>query len=317
MKSEFRVNSFNDFIGQSKIKKTLKVMIAGANHLKRPIDHILFYGPPGLGKTSLAKIIAAETNRNIIYVQGPLLERKSDLLTLLSSIKENDIIFIDEIHGINKNIEELLYSALEDGVEDIAIGVEGDKRIMRMKLNKFSLIGATTKINLISKPLKDRFGFIGKLNNYSNQEIEKIIFNSAKRNEIQIDEESIKEIAIHSRQTPRIANNLLKRVYDFAIYEETKEITLKIVKKAFGFIGVFKFGLYITQIEYLKVLHEVFNESYGSLEAISSIVRDDRYTIVNELEPILLLYKLIEKSPRGRKITQAGIEYLNNIKFAL
>jgi len=169
-------------------------MIAGANELHQPIDHILFYGPPGLGKTSLAKIIALETKRNIIYVQGPLLERKSDLLTLLSSFKDNDIVFIDEIHGINKNIEELLYSALEDGVVDVAIGVDGDKRIMRMKLNKFSLIGATTKFNQVSKPLKDRFGFIGKLANYNNSEIEQIVRNSAIRNSIEIDEKSMKQL---------------------------------------------------------------------------------------------------------------------------
>ena len=311
MKSEFRVKTFNDFIGQEKIKETLKVMIAGANQLHKPIDHILFYGPPGLGKTSLAKIIANETKRNIIYVQGPLLERKSDLLTLLSSFKDNDIVFIDEIHGINKNIEELLYSALEDGVVDVAIGVDGDKRIMRMKLNKFSLIGATTKFNQVSKPLKDRFGFIGKLVNYNNDEIEQIVKNSATRNSILIDEQSIIEIANHSRQTPRIANNLLKRVYDFALYEKIKEINISIVKKAFNCIGVYKLGLLQTQIEYLKTLHIVFNDSYASLDALSSIVKDDRYTIINEIEPTLLYFKLLEKSSRGRKITDLGIQYLS------
>lgn len=310
MKSEFRVKSFSDFIGQEKIKETLKVMIAGANELHQPIDHILFYGPPGLGKTSLAKIIALETKRNIIYVQGPLLERKSDLLTLLSSFKDNDIVFIDEIHGINKNIEELLYSALEDGVVDVAIGVDGDKRIMRMKLNKFSLIGATTKFNQVSKPLKDRFGFIGKLANYNNFEIEQIVRNSAIRNSIEIDEKSIEEIASHSRQTPRIANNLLKRVYDFALYEKSTKINISIVKKAFNFIGIYKFGLLHSQIEYLNALHETFNDSYASLDALSNIVKDDRYTIINEIEPTLLYYKLIEKSPRGRKITNNGIQYL-------
>lgn len=312
MKSEFRVHTFQDFIGQEKIKETLKIMISASSQLHKPIDHILFYGPPGLGKTSLAKIIAFETNRNIIYAQGPLLEKKSDLLTLLSSIKENDIVFIDEIHSINKNIEELLYSALEDGVVDVAIGVSGDKKIMRMKLNKFSLIGATTKFNLISKPLKDRFGFIGKLVNYRDDEIAKIVENSALRNKIKISNECIKEIAEHSRQTPRIANNLLKRTYDFALYENRKEINIEIVKKTFDFLGIYKFGLFNSQIEYLKALHNVFNDSYGSLDTIGTITKDDRYTIMNEIEPALLYYKLIEKTARGRKITPIGINYLIN-----
>ncbi|ACF07256.1 Holliday junction DNA helicase RuvB [Metamycoplasma arthritidis] len=308
--AEFRVKSFSDFIGQEKITKTLKVMIASASKLKRPIDHLLFYGPPGLGKTSLAKIIATETKRNIVYAQGPLLEKKSDILTLLNSIKENDIIFIDEVHGINHNLEELLYSALEDGVVDIPLGVEGDRRIMRMKLKSFSLIAATTKFNLLSQPLKDRFGFIGKLTPYTDEEIIKIITNSAARNNIPIDEKAIKKIAEHSRQTPRVANNLLKRVYDFAVYEKKDLITEKLVKKAFKFIGIFQYGLVYSQIEYLRVLHQVFNDSFGSLDAISGIISDEKSTIINEIEPLLLVYKLIEKSSRGRKITANGIRYL-------
>ena len=176
------------------------------------------------------------------------MERKSDLLTLLSSFKDNDIVFIDEIHGINKNIEELLYSALEDGVVDIAIGVDGDKRIMRMKLNKFSLIGATTKFNQVSKPLKDRFGFIGKLANYNNSEIEQIVRNSAIRNSIEIDEKSIEEIASHSRQTPRIANNLLKRVYDFALYEKSTKLIAQLLKKHLILLEYISLVFYILKL---------------------------------------------------------------------
>ncbi|WP_412031401.1 Holliday junction branch migration DNA helicase RuvB [Metamycoplasma buccale] len=315
MKQEFRVEKFKDFVGQEKIIKTLKVIISSAEKQNKIIDHILFYGAPGLGKTSLAKIIANETKRNIVYAQGPLLEKKSDLLTLLSSIKENDVIFIDEIHGINKNLEELLYLALEEGVIDLTIGVDGDKRIMRMKLKKFTLVAATTKFNLLSKPLKDRFGYIGKLSPYNDDEIAIIIKNSAKRNNIKIDEDSIKEIASHSRQTPRIANILLERVNDFSIYDEQPNINLKIVKKAFKFIGVFKYGLTTFQIEYLKTLHEIFQDSFGSLDTISSIVKDDKLTIINEIEPTLLVYQLIEKTSRGRRITKNGIDYLNKFVF--
>ncbi len=310
MKQEFRVEKFEDFIGQHKITSTLKVMISSAKFQNRPIDHLLFYGPPGLGKTSLAKIIASEMNKNILYVQGPTIEKKSDILTIFSSIEENTIIFIDEIHGINKNIEELLYSAMEDNVIDIALGVDGDKKIMRMKLKKFSLIGATTKFNMISKPLKDRFGYIGKLINYTDEEIFKIIENSASRNSINITEEAIKEISLHSRQTPRIANNLLKRVNDFAIYSQLKLIDKTLVSRAFEYLDIYKFGLYFSQIEYLKTLNIVFDKKFASLDAISAITKDDRFTILNEIEPLLLVYKLIEKSPRGRRITKEGIQYL-------
>lgn len=312
MSQEFSINSFDEFVGQEKLISTIKIIIESAKVQKKQIDHLLFYGPPGLGKTTLAKIISKETKSNIVYVQGPLIEKKGDVLTIFSSINDNDIIFIDEIHGINKNIEELFYSALEEGTIDVALGVDGDKKIMRMKLKKFCLIAATTKINLLSKPLKDRFGYIGKLSDYSDLEIAKIIFNSATKNKIKIKNDAINFIAIHSGQTPRVANTLLKRVNDFAIYYKIDLIDLETVKKAFSYLGIYLYGLYSPQIEYLKTLHKVFNDKFSSLDAISSIIKDDKYTILNDIEPILLIYKLIEKSPRGRKITNNGIEYLKS-----
>ncbi|TPE57432.1 Holliday junction branch migration DNA helicase RuvB [[Mycoplasma] falconis] len=313
MNQEFRVNTFDDFIGQEKLIKTLKIIIASAKEQTRPIDHLLFYGPPGLGKTSLAKIIANELNGSIVYVQGPMIEKKSDILTIFSSIKDNDIIFIDEIHSINKNVEELFYSALEDRVIDIALGVEGNKKIMRLNLKNFSLIGATTKLNLVSKPLKDRFGYIGKLLPYNSEEIKNIILNSAKRNNISITEEAANYIAIHSRQTPRIANNLLKRVNDFSIFNKQDKITVQIVKNSFKYLDVHMFGLYQPQIEYLKTLKNIFKEKFASLETISSITRDDKYTILNEIEPLLIVNNLIEKGPRGRRITKEGSKYLSDL----
>ncbi|PZW01414.1 Holliday junction branch migration DNA helicase RuvB [Metamycoplasma auris] len=314
MKQEFRVNSFDDFVGQDKIISTLKVMINAAKKQARPIDHLLFYGPPGLGKTTLAQIIANETNANIVYIQGPLIQKKSDILTLFSSLNENDIIFIDEIHGINKSIEELLYSAIEDYVIDLPIGVEGDMKIMRLNLKKFSLIGATTRFNLISNPLKDRFGYIGKLLPYSIKEIKKIIRNSAKRNEIEIQEDAVDEIALNSRSTPRIANNLLKRVNDFAIYNNKKVVDYNIVRDAFNYLDVYPGGLSVFHIEYLLVLKNVFKNKSASLDTLSSILKDDKITIVNDLEPLLLLKKFIEKTVRGRRITKEGIEYIEQIK---
>ncbi|WP_330463600.1 Holliday junction branch migration DNA helicase RuvB [Metamycoplasma gateae] len=313
MKQEFRVKTFDNFIGQSKITSTLKVMINSANKQNKPIDHILFYGPPGLGKTTLAQIIANEIKTNIIYVQGPLIQKKSDLLTLFSSLKENDILFIDEIHGISKNIEELLYSAIEDYVIDLPIGVEGDMKIMRLNLNKFSLIGATTKFNLISNPLKDRFGYIGKLVPYNIEEIKKIISNSANRNKIRINEDAINEIAKNCRFTPRIANNLLKRVYDFSIFNNKELIDINLVFEAFNYLEVYPGGLNVFQIEYLKILKNTFKNKSASLATISSILKDDKSTIINELEPTLIIKKFIEKTARGRKITEEGEQYLDDI----
>ncbi|MBN0919306.1 Holliday junction branch migration DNA helicase RuvB [[Mycoplasma] gypis] len=306
----FRVNNFSEFIGQDLIKQTLKVMINAANSEKRPIDHLLFYGPPGLGKTTLANIIATETNRNIIYVQGPLLEKRSDLITLFSSINENDIIFIDEIHSVNKNLYELLYSAMEEGKIDIVLGVDGDKKIMRLQLKTFSLIAATTKFESLSQPLKDRFGFIARLKNYSLNEIEQIIRNNAHKYDINIDDESIKTIARNSRLTPRIANNLLKRSNDFAIYENKTTIDINVVKNTFKFIGIFNLGLSDLQIEYLKILLKIFDNKPASLDAISSILNENKQTIINDVESHLIMNKFIAKTIRGRVITQKGIDYI-------
>ncbi|QJG67278.1 Holliday junction branch migration DNA helicase RuvB [Mycoplasma phocoenae] len=307
---QYKITNFSEFIGQEHIKKTIQVMINAAQKQKRIIDHMLFFGPPGLGKTSLANIIANETKRNIIYAQGPLLEKRSDLITLFSSINENDIIFIDEIHSVNKNLFELLYSAMEEQAIDIVLGVEGDKKIMRLKLKAFSLIAATTKFDALSQPLKDRFGFIGRLKMYSISEIESIIKNSANKNMISISDESIEEIAKNSRFTPRIANNLLKRVNDFSIYKENDCIDLATTKESLKYLGVFKYGLNDLQIQYLKILINIFEQKAASLDAISSILKENKNTILQEVEPHLLLNKFIVKTSRGRIITQKGIEYL-------
>lgn len=203
--------TFNDFVGQNKLRDTLKIMINSARVRKTSMDHLLFYGPPGLGKTTLAKIIANELNARIHYSQGSLICKKSDVLSLFSSIGEGDVIFIDEIHSINKSVEELLYSAMEYFVIDVPIGVEGEQKIMRMKLRNFTLIGATTKINQITGPLRDRFGLLGKLNFYNHNEIKQIINNNSTELEIPIEEQAIDMIAEYSKFTPRICIHLLKR----------------------------------------------------------------------------------------------------------
>lgn len=310
MLNSLRPESFKEFIGQEKIVSTLKVIIESSQKRRKQLDHLLFHGSAGLGKTTLANVIAREMGANIRYAQGPLLEKKSDLLTLFASITEKDILFIDEIHGINKNAEELLYSALEDGVIDVMIGPDGDQKLMRMKLPKFTLIGATTKYSKISRPLRDRFGYTGKLSDYNLKEMCQIVKNSAKKLKIKIDEESIKLIAENSRFVPRVANNLLKRVNDFKIVKSSKNIEKSIIFETFSSIGVFKLGLLEQHIEYLKILINHFDEKWAAIDTISGLLNIGKYEVEKDIEPLLIANKLIEKGSRGRRLTNEGIQYL-------
>lgn len=261
MQNILRPNNLNEFIGQEKLKDTLKVLIESARKRKKQVDHLLFHGSAGVGKTSLAYVIANEMESKIRFAQGPMLEKKSDILSLFGALTKGDVIFIDEIHAINKNVEEFIYSALEDGVIDIVVGPEGDSKVVRLSLPPFTLIGATTKSNKLSTPLRDRFGLIGKLLPYEEKELEQIILSSSKKLKIKITDEAISMLASHSRGIPRVANNLLKRTLDFATVSELKEINIGIVKKTFESIGLYKFGLNDLHISYLKTLVDVFSET--------------------------------------------------------
>ncbi|MBU4690232.1 Holliday junction branch migration DNA helicase RuvB [Mycoplasma sp. ES3157-GEN-MYC] len=305
-----RPSNFVEFIGQTKLITTLKTMIQGSKHRNEPLDHILFYGPPGTGKTTLATIIGNELNAKVHYLQGSLLEKKSDILSIFAHVNSGDIVFIDEIHSINKNVEELLYSAMEDFKIDIIIGPEGDSKVMRMNLKPFTLIGATTKINLLSQPLKDRFGFKGRLNPYKDEDILRILLNISNNFDIQTDEKLLLIIAQHSKATPRVALNLLKRIYDFAIKNKEKILTTKTVRQTFKYLELFEFGLGREHLEYLRVLNDVFPDSSASLDSLVGILNFQKENILYEIEPLLLYFKLIEKSPRGRKITQKGTLYV-------
>lgn len=311
---QLRPNNFVDFVGQKNVIETLKIVIDSSNKQNKILDHILFYGPPGRGKTTLASIISNHTQRKISFVQGALLNQKSDLLEVFALVKENDILFIDEIHSMNKNIEELIYSAMEDYVLDIPIGPEGEKRIIRMKLKPFTLIGATTKIDKISKPIKDRFGLIFKLDNYSINDIKNIIIKSCIKLNNSISDEDALLISQHSQYNPRFANNLIKRVIDFAQFYNNGTINKEIINKTFKSLSIHNNGLTNLHVEYLNILSNIFNKKYVSINVICSIMNESKNTIINDIEPILLAQNLITKSSKGRCITEEGEIYIKKIK---
>lgn len=305
-----RPHNFDEFVGQEKLTTTLKTMINGCKHRNETLDHILFYGPPGTGKTSLASILGNELGVKVHYLQGSLLEKKADILSVFAQVNTGDIVFIDEIHSINKNVEELIYSAMEDFKIDIIIGPEGNSKVMRMNLKPFTLIGATTKINLISQPLRDRFGLQGRLNPYSIEDILKIIKNAQKILKIEAEECVWKIVAQYSKATPRVAIHLLKRIYDFSIKNNESIISKKTVMQTFKYLELYELGLGREHLEYLRVLSDTFDDKSASLDSLSGILNFQRENILYEIEPLLLFFKLIEKSPRGRRITTQGVNYL-------
>lgn len=317
MNTQLRPQDFEHFIGQHKIVETIKAMIKSSKKQERVLPHILFHGMPGLGKTSLASIIANETNSSIHIIQGAHIEKKSDLISILSVIKENDIVFIDEIHSINKGVIEFLYNAMEDFVFDLIIGVEENAKAMRMKIKPFTLIGATTKISEISQPLKDRFGYIGRFENYSEEDLNKIIRTSMDLLNIEMEEKFIFIISSYSRSTPRIANQLLERVNDFAISQNHGKISKKIIFKTLKYLELYPLGLSKDHIDYLMTIWEGFEDRAVSLDTIAGLLPMQKDNILNEIEPILLYLKLIEKNSRGRKISSKGIDYLIKQKLAI
>lgn len=305
-----RPKKFSEYIGQEQIKENLGITIQAAQKRKEPIDHCLLYGPPGLGKTTLAYVIANETGSNIRITSGPAVERAGDLASILTNLEEGDVLFIDEIHRLNKVVEEVLYPAMEDFMLDIMIGKGPSARSIRLDLPKFTLVGATTRIGIISSPLRDRFGLVHRLDFYQDDEIEKIIKRSAKILSIKIDESGAKEIAKRSRKTPRIANRLLKRVRDWAEVKADGEITKSLAEKALEKIAVDEIGLDQTDRNLLSAIIDKFGGGPVGLSTLAAATAEEVDTIEDVYEPYLIRIGFLERTPKGRKATERAKKHL-------
>ncbi|HAU65992.1 TPA: Holliday junction branch migration DNA helicase RuvB [Candidatus Uhrbacteria bacterium] len=305
-----RPQSLKDFIGQDEIKDNLSIFIQAAQKRNEPIEHVLLYGNPGLGKTSLAHIIANEIGAQIRITSGPALERVGDLAAILSSLNRGDILFIDEIHRINKTIEEVLYPAMEDYVLDIIVGKGPTARTLRLNLEHFTIIGATTRLSLLSSPLRDRFGVTHHLNFYENDHIAQIVERSAKLLNVPIDTEAIDLLACRSRRTPRIANRLLKRVRDFADVRAQGHISHNVCKEALEKLAVDQMGLDQTDRRILSTIIEKFNGGPVGLSTIAASTQEEIQTIEEVHEPFLIQIGFLARTPRGRVVTEHGYKHL-------
>lgn len=306
-----RPRQLAEFIGQDKIKKSLQIFMQAAQQRKEPIEHVLLYGPPGLGKTSLAHIIAKEMNVNIKVTSGPALEKAGDLAAILTNLAEGDILFIDEIHRLNKLIEEVLYPAMEDYALDIVIGKGPSARTLRIDLPKFTILGATTRYNLLSAPLRDRFGATYHLNYYEVNDIKKIIKRSAKILNVDIDEEAIDLIAIRSRLTPRTANRLVKRVRDYAQVKADGSINGSLAQEALDMLEIDTIGLDAIDRRIIEIIIEKFKGGPVGLNSIAAATGEESGTVEEIYEPYLMQLGLIMRTPRGRIVTGAAYEHLN------
>lgn len=305
-----RPQRLSDYVGQEKIKDGLKILIDAAKHRKEIMEHILLYGPPGLGKTTLAHIIAREIGANIKITSGPAIEKAGDLASILTNLAENDVLFIDEIHRMPKIVEEILYPALEDYGLDIVLGKGAGAKALRLDLPKFTLVGATTRIGLLSSPLRDRFGMIYRLDYYEENEIEQIIHRAAKILKITIDKQGQEEIAKRSRRTPRIANRLLRRVRDFAQVRGKGKITKNIAKQALDMLEVDELGLDANDRRILEAMIDKFSGGPVGISSLAATTSEDPGTIEDLYEPYLLRLGLIARTPKGRIATEAAYNHL-------
>jgi Holliday junction DNA helicase RuvB len=312
-----RPQTFNEYVGQEKTKKNLDILIRAAKKRKESIEHVLLYGPAGLGKTTLANIIAKETGVNIKTTSGPAIERVGDFGSILTNLSDGDILFIDEIHRLNKSIEEILYPAMEDYKLDIVIGKGPSARTIRLDLPKFTLIGATTKLGSLSNPLRNRFGAVHRLEFYSNDEIKKILERSSKILNVSVDDSGLEKISACSRCTPRVANRLLKRVRDYAQIENHKIIDSAVAAEALKMIEVDQIGLEPADKHIIRTIIEKFSGGPVGLGTIAAATSEEIKTIEDVYEPYLIQIGFLARTPRGRVATEAaynhlGIKYENN-----
>ena len=305
-----RPETIDEYIGQTDVKENIRVFIEAAKMRNEPLDHVLLYGPPGLGKTTLANIIANELGTNLKTASGPAIEKSGDLAAILSSLEPGDVLFIDEIHRMPRYIEEILYPAMEDFSLDIIIGSEGNSRNIKIDLPPFTLVGATTRAGDLSAPLRDRFGIINKLQFYTIEELTKIIKRTARVLDVEIEDDAAEELAKRSRGTPRIANRLFKRVRDFAMVKGNGNIDLAITEESLNRLKVDKMGLDNTDRDLLLAIINKFNGGPVGVEALSSSIGEEVTTIEDVYEPYLLQEGLLKRTSRGRVVTDKTYEVL-------
>lgn len=308
--NSIRPKSFDTYIGQSALKEALQITIEASKKRNLPLDHLLFYGPPGLGKTTLAGVIAEQMGAEIKITSAPALERPRDIIGILMSLKGGEILFIDEIHRLNKVAEEILYPAMEDFVLDMTTGKSQTVKTLRIPLPKFTLIGATTKAGALSGPLRDRFGIIHRLEFYTVEELTQVIKRTAKILEIEIDTKGAQAIARRSRGTPRIANRLVKRVADYALVKNDGKVTENVANMALDVLKIDELGLDNTDRSLLKLIIENFNGGPVGIETIATAIGEDAKTIEDVYEPYLLQAGFLQRTPRGRKVSHSAMAHL-------
>ncbi len=314
IETSLRPQLLEEYIGQEKIKTTLKVYIDAAKSRNEALDHVLFYGPPGLGKTTLAGIIAKEMGTNMKVTSGPAIEKPGEMAAILNNLQEGDVLFVDEIHRLNRQVEEVLYPAMEDYAIDIMLGKDSSARSIRLDLPKFTLVGATTRAGLLTAPLRDRFGVIQRLEFYTPKELTTIVLRSAKALGVEVDVSGAAEIAKRSRGTPRLANRLLKRVRDFAQVKYDGRITKEVADFALDILDVDKLGLDQNDRNILLMMIEKFDGGPVGLDTLAAALGEDPGTLEDVYEPYLLMNGLINRTPRGRMATEHAYRHLGIVK---